>query len=213
MIARCGRCLAADAVNTSARIAWLAHKLSHDILCTEEFKASLEAARSPAGATLVPAGSVTLKGKQTEVAIYAPDPGRTLDQSANLKRPSRFWDLPVCEALEETIAGFIYEALDKKAAGLKRRMLVIEAPPGAGKSFLLSFIQHEVVPSIVVELGHEPAICLRLHAVASNMPYGLCHQVLQKLLEMDGAPQAARFSRLEVRTAFSLWAGRPPGQH
>ena len=127
--------LTVDTVNTAARLAWKAHQQSRSSLCTEDFKDLCFRSILPRRVKIYPAGSVELKGKTKEVAVYQP---------VRLSQEST-----ISEELQEVLLGRDKEISEMKNV-MERRccharsdectVVLIQGASGSGKSAILRHV-------------------------------------------------------------------------
>lgn len=175
----------ADSVNTGARLAVAAAKQGDRILCSEDVARSTSSAQLGAsGLGLLPAGSLTLKGKSVQIGVFrvescAVAPGR---QAA-----------PVSLFGREVETAAARQALSAPGVAL----VVVEGEPGMGKTALAAALMREAA----VQGASARQWVLVAGADEDPVPLAGCRSVLRQLLELHGVPesQAEQLSWLLVR--------------
>jgi hypothetical protein len=188
------------------------------ILCTSAVRDTATWALRRYGLTMQFVGHIKMKGKAGDAEVFTPTTKTTTLST---------WDIlglqPLVGRASETemVAGALKGSPGKADGGQRRRVvvMVIEGEAGLGKSALLD---HTLAVTSDPE-SPEP-ICFQhwLQLAVSQeevLPFRMCSQIIEWLLELDGAPCAVDVSswltvrlRLPLLAHYSLWIDPADGR-
>lgn len=168
------------------------------VLCTEAFHSSLRDVHVQSWIKMEPAGTVMLKGKQTETALYAV---KQTERPANPFEKSHTTELVGRSGELQQLTHFITNSFND--ANSAPRMMVIEGIVGMGKTALLGCV-NDMLRKDSSGLPNNLRV-LNLKCTSNDRPFQTCQQILQTVFNLSGVRNAAQFSYLEVTWAVAIF--------